>query len=269
MNAQTLNEMRQLLARHGLRPDKQLGQHFLADPNLTRRIVAAAQVAAGDRVIEVGAGTGTLTLALRQTGAEVLAIEVDDRLQPVLRESLAGSGVDLAIADAMTFDYSSRLGDGPWKMVSNLPYEVGTVLLLDLIRHVPAIDTFTVMVQEEVGRRLTASPGSGDYGLPSVIVGIHGEARFLFKVPPQVFFPPPRVGSAVVQITRHQLHPRANAAIELAAAAFSQRRKMLRSSLRSALPESDAALGAAGIDPTRRPESLSAEEFLRLAEVTK
>ncbi|HUO47057.1 MAG TPA: 16S rRNA (adenine(1518)-N(6)/adenine(1519)-N(6))-dimethyltransferase RsmA [Acidimicrobiia bacterium] len=257
--------MRRLLDKHGLSPIKSLGQHFLADPNLTRRVVAAAGIKSGDRVLEVGAGTGTLTRALAEAGANVLTLEVDPRLQPVLEEALAETAVDLRIVDALEFDYATELVPGRWKMVSNLPYEIGTILLLDLVRHAPVIDSFTVMVQEEVARRLTAVAGSRDYGLPSVVVGSHGEARLLFTVPPQVFFPPPRVESAVIQIVRRAASPDTERAIELAALAFGQRRKMLRSSLRGALADSGASLVAAGIEPTLRPESLTPEDFLRLA----
>ena len=267
MTAQSLTEMRRLLDKHGLSPIKSLGQHFLADPNLTRRVVAASGVEAGDRVLEVGAGTGTLTRALVEAEANVLALEVDPRLQPVLEEALAGTGVDLRIIDALEFDYATELVPGAWKMVSNLPYEIGTILLLDLVRHAPAIESFTVMVQEEVGRRLTAVAGSRDYGLPSVVVGFHGEARLLFTVPPQVFFPPPRVESAVIQVVRRPAAAETERAIELAAAAFGQRRKMLRSSLRESLADAEAYLVAAGIEPTLRPESLTPGDFLRLAGV--
>jgi 16S rRNA (adenine1518-N6/adenine1519-N6)-dimethyltransferase len=260
--------MRALLARHGLRPSKALGQHFLADPNLTGRVVRTAGVVPGDRVLEVGAGTGTLTRALVGAGANVLAIEVDPRLAPVLEEALGGAPVEVRIADALSFDYRSALSGGGWKMVSNLPYEVGTTLLLHLLGEVGEIDSFTVMVQLEVARRLVAEPGSPDYGLPSVVARIHGRPRLVFTVPPQVFYPPPRVESAVVQILRKETPPLAARAIQLAGAAFRQRRKMLRGSLRSVVAEPESMLTVAGIDPTRRPETLSAEDFLRLAQVT-
>jgi 16S rRNA (adenine1518-N6/adenine1519-N6)-dimethyltransferase len=257
--------MKELLVRHGLSPRKSLGQHFLADPNLTRKVVAAAGVIQGDHVLEVGAGTGTLTRALSEAGAHVLAFEVDSRLGPVLEETLAGLDVDLRLMDARHFDYSSlRTGVG-WKMVSNLPYDIGTGLLLDLIRRAQAIDSFTVMVQTEVARRLAARPGTADYGLPSVIVGLHGVATRMFTVPPQVFYPPPRVESAVVGVRRQPLKGPIERAIDLAAAGFGQRRKMLRASLRSSLADPIAVCAAAGIDSTRRAESLSPAEFLRLA----
>jgi 16S rRNA (adenine1518-N6/adenine1519-N6)-dimethyltransferase len=267
VSAQTLAEMRALLARHGLRPSKALGQHFLADPNLTRRVVRTAGVMPGDRVLEVGAGTGTLTRALAEAGAAVLAIEVDPRLAPVLEESLGEAQVEVRIADALSFDYRSALGQGGWKMVSNLPYEVGTTLLLHLLTEVGEIDSFTVMVQLEVARRLVAEPGSPDYGLASVVTRIHGRPRLAFTVPPQVFYPPPRVESAVVHVLRGVAPPFAARAIQLAGAAFRQRRKMLRGSLRSVMADPETALTVAGIEPTRRPQTLTAEDFLRLAEV--
>ncbi|MEX2622485.1 MAG: 16S rRNA (adenine(1518)-N(6)/adenine(1519)-N(6))-dimethyltransferase RsmA [Acidimicrobiia bacterium] len=266
MTAQSLTEMRRLLTKHGVSPRKSLGQHFLADPNLTRKVVAAADVQAGDRVLEIGAGTGTLTRALTEAGARVLAVEVDPRLAPILEETLAGMDVDLRIVDARHLAFESELIGGPWKMVANLPYEVGTGLLLDILRKVPIIHSFTVMVQLEVARRLVAKPGSADYGLPSVIIGLHGEASRLFNVPPQVFYPPPRVDSAVVGIRRQVRPGPVDRAIDLAVAGFGQRRKMLRSSLRSMLIDPTAVLLSVGIDPSRRAESLSPDEFLHMAE---
>ncbi len=268
MSAQSLSQMRELLRRHGLSPRKSLGQHFLADPNLTRKVVAAAGVNPGDNVLEVGAGTGTLTRALSEAGAHVLAFEVDSRLAPVLEETLEGLDVDLRLMDARRFDYPSLL-TGMWKMVSNLPYDIGTGLLLDLIRTADSIETFTVMVQTDVARRLAARPGTADYGLPSVIVGLHGAATRLFSVPPQVFFPPPRVESAVVGIRRLPRTGPIARALDLAAAGFGQRRKMLRTSLRSSVADPLAVCAAAGIDSTRRAESLSPVEFLRLAEAAQ
>ena len=269
MSAQSLSEMRELLGRHGLSPRKSLGQHFLADPNLTRKVVAAAGVIPGDNVLEIGAGTGTLTRALHEAGAHVLAFEVDSRLGPVLAETLEGLDVDLRLMDARHFDFASLQTGGAWKMVSNLPYDIGTGLLLDLIRTAVSIGSFTVMVQTEVARRLAARPGTADYGLPSVIVGLHGAATRLFSVPPQVFYPAPRVESAVVGIRRQPHTGPIERAIDLAVAGFGQRRKMLRASLRSSLADPLAVCAAAGIDSARRAESLSPAEFLRLAEAAQ
>lgn len=267
MSAQTRSEIAGLLERHGLRPSHRLGQHFLADANITRRIVTAAGVGDGDRVIEVGAGTGTLTAALAGAGAHVVAYEVDPRLGPLLSEVTSGLDVDLRLVDATDVDFASDFPEGPWVLVANLPYNVGTGLVMDILRHAPAIVRMVIMVQSEVAERLAASVGDAAYGLPSVVVGIHGKAKVLFRVPAQVFYPAPRVESAVVGIDRLPTPPHAERAIHLARAAFAQRRKMLRASLASAVPDAGALLERAGIAPTLRAESLSAGEFLRLAEV--
>jgi 16S rRNA (adenine1518-N6/adenine1519-N6)-dimethyltransferase len=268
VSAQTLAEMRSLLERHGLRPHPSLGQHFLADPNLIRRLVKRAGVGEGDRVLEVGAGTGTLTLALTDTGAEVLAVEIDRRLQPLLDEQLRARSVRLLFADAMTLDYRELLGQQDWKVVANLPYQVGTQLILDWLRFVRVISAMTVMVQLEVAQRLAAVPGNDAYGLPSVVAGLHSKVKIAFRVPPQVFYPRPKVESAVIQLTRTPLPDHAERAIELATAGFGQRRKMLRGSLASVLVEPEAMLRAAGIDPSWRAEQLGPDDFLRLAGVS-
>ena len=268
MTAQTLNEMRALLRRHGLKPRTSLGQHFLADPNLTRRIVTTAGIKAGDRVLEVGAGTGTLTRQLVSAGAEVTALEVDAQLRPVLEETMEGMAVKLLFLDAANVDYQRLLGEGPWKVVANLPYQVGTQLILDWLRMVSAITEMTVMVQLEVAQRMSALPGSRSYGLPTVVVGLHAHLKVSFRVPPHVFYPPPKVDSAVVHIVRKEAPPGAGRAIELAAAGFGQRRKMLRGSLSAILPNAEGALTAAGIDPTKRAEDLSPSDYLHLAEAT-
>jgi len=268
MTAQTLSEMRMLLRRHGLKPRASLGQHFLADPNLTRRIVTTAGVRSGDQVLEIGPGTGTLTRQLIAAGARVTAIEIDEHLRPVLEETMEGLAVNLLFLDAASVDYRDLLGEGVWKVVANLPYQVGTQLVLDWLRLVPAISDMTIMVQLEVAQRMAASPGSRAYGLPSVIAGLHSDLKVSFRVPPHVFYPPPQVESAVVRVVRKEAPAGAARAIELAAAGFGQRRKMLRGSLSLVLPNAQAALRAAGIDPTKRAEDLSPADYLRLAEVT-
>jgi len=151
--------------------------------------------------------------------------------------------------------------------VANLPYHVGTPLLLRLLREAPSISRFVVMLQREAVERLAAAPGSRTYGLPSVVVQLHGRVKVAFTVPPGVFIPPPKVESAVAVIRRRPAHPLAERAIALAAAAFGQRRKMLRRSLARVLGEPAAVLGEAGLDPGRRAEDLSPEDYLRLAEV--
>lgn len=268
MTAQTRGEIAALLQRHGLSPVQRLGQHFLADANITRKIVRLAGVGPGSNVVEVGAGTGTLTQALAAAGARVVAFEIDERLRPILEEVTRGLDVDLRFSDVMKVDFGSELDDGEWAMVANLPYNVGTPVVLEAMQKVPDIVKFVVMVQKEVARRFAADAGSDDYGLPSVVAGIHTDANVALTVPPQVFYPPPRVDSAVVVMQRKTAPPEAGRAIELARAGFGQRRKMLRRSLASVLSEPVAALEAAGIDPTDRAEDIAPAGYLRLAVVS-
>lgn len=265
--AQGRGEIKALLERHGIRPKRRLGQNFLGDPNLVDRIVRTASVGPDDRVVEVGAGTGTLTRALAATGAAVLAFEVDPRLLPVLDEVLVGLEVEVRSEDVTKSDLGAILGAGPWTMVANLPYNVGTPLLLDVLRHVTVVTRMVVMVQREVADRLVATAGSKSYGLPSIVAQLNAAARVAFTVPPDVFFPVPEVESAVVEMERVTAPRLSEAAIELASVAFQQRRKMLRRSLVDVLHDPSATLAAAGISETARPEELRPADFLRLAEV--
>jgi 16S rRNA (adenine1518-N6/adenine1519-N6)-dimethyltransferase len=257
-------EIKQLLTAHGLRPQRRLGQHFLADPNTVDRIVLEAEVGSGDRVVEVGPGTGTLTRALAAAGASVVAFEVDRSLRSLLTTVTAGLDVSLRFEDALVADWLGEFGKGHWKMVANLPYNVGTPILLDAVRAAAGIERFVVMVQREVAERIVAGPGNRQYGVPSIVAQLHTEARIAFRVSPDVFVPPPDVESAVVVLDRISPHPLAEVAARLASKAFQQRRKMLRGSL------GDVAAGEdfenAEISPAARPEELSAADFLRLAE---
>ncbi len=258
-------EIQQLLSSHGLRPSRQLGQHFLADPNIVDRIVEEAGITPGDRVVEIGPGTGTLTRALAAAGASVVAFEVDQRLEPLLTEAVAGLDVTLRFEDALVADWPGEFGTGHWKLVANLPYNVGTPILLDAVRAATGISRFVVMVQREVGERIVAEPGDENYGLPSIIAQLYAEPRFAFRVSPNVFIPPPEVESAVIVLDRIESSPVAEAAGRLASLAFQQRRKMLRSSLAGLVSIDDFNL--AEISPSARPEELSAADFSRLAEV--
>lgn len=268
MTAQTRSEIAALLDRHGLAPIHRLGQHFLADANITRKIVATARLGPDDKVVEIGAGTGTLTRALADTGAKVVTYEVDTGLRPVLEEVTDGLDVELRFADVTDVDFQEALDGESWTMVANLPYNVGTPVVLDALQRAIAIDRFVVMVQSEVARRFVASAGAPDYGLPSVVVGIHGTARLVFTVPPQVFYPPPRVESAVVAIERVAAPDHAERAVEIARAGFGQRRKMLRGSLQAVIPDPETVLTAAGIAPTSRAEDLTPSDYLRIAAVS-
>jgi 16S rRNA (adenine1518-N6/adenine1519-N6)-dimethyltransferase len=266
VRSQNRSEIAALLEKHGLSPIHRLGQHFLADANITRKVVSVAEVGPGDNVVEVGAGTGTLTAALVEAGAHVVAYEVDSGLRPLLEEVTAGLDVDLRFEDIMDVDLSAELDPGAvWKMVANLPYNVGTPLVLDAMRHHGQVQLFVVMVQREVADRFCAPPGGKDYGLPSVVAQIHTKPRIDFVVPPQVFYPAPRVESAVLVMPRVPAPEHSERAIELAGVAFRQRRKMLRRSLAEEFDHPSEVLAASGIDPTARAEDLAPADYLRLA----
>ena len=247
-------ETRELLERHGVRLRRDLGQHFLVEPNLVRRIVEIAGVGPGSQVVEIGAGAGTLTRALAASGARVIAYEIDQSLRPVLAE---------AVGAAAAVDFGTALPPGEWVVVANLPYNVGTPIVLDMLRFVPRVTRFVVMLQREAVDRIVAEPGSKVYGLPSVIVRLYGTPKVGLRVPAHVFFPVPRVESAVAVIDRIASDPESEAAVRLAAAGFGQRRKMVRSSLRGIVTA--ATLVAAGIDPAARAETLAPSDWLRLA----
>jgi len=268
-------DVRSLLAEHGLRPSRALGQNFLVDPNTARRIARLADVRAGDHVLEIGPGLGSLTLALAATGAEVRALELDRHLIPAL-ESVIGDvpGVSVEQGDALQYDFASRLGAGrpddrAWVCVSNLPYNVATTVVLRLLDEAPRVERLLVMVQREVGERLAAGPGSRVYGAVSVRVAYHAEARVVGAVPPTVFYPRPKVDSALVRIDRRPTPAvdvdDPDAMFALVRAGFAQRRKMLRRSLRVVLGERvDAVLTGAGIDPALRAESLGIDAWAAL-----
>jgi 16S rRNA (adenine1518-N6/adenine1519-N6)-dimethyltransferase len=259
------------LAEHGLRPSRRRGQHFVADPNTARRIVRLAGVDAGDRVLEIGAGLGSLTLALRERGCAVLALEIDPKLVTILESEVADEG-DLRVVagDALTVDFDALLGAGPWSCVSNLPYNVATPVVIRLLEEVPAVTSGLVMVQREVAERLVAAPGSAAYGAPSVKVAYYAEAKIVGMVPRAVFVPVPKVDSALVELVRRDTPPvdvpSRERLFQLVRAGFAHRRKMLRRTLRPVLGEhAERALSDAGIDPRARAESLGLDEWAALA----
>jgi 16S rRNA (adenine1518-N6/adenine1519-N6)-dimethyltransferase len=267
----TPRQIGDLLAAHGLSPSRALGQNFVADPNTVRRIARLAGIGPGDHVVEIGAGLGSLTLALADTGAAVVAVEVDRHLVPVLRDAAEPTGVRVVHADARTLDWGELLAAHErWMLVANLPYNVATPLVLDLLDDVPAIERMLVMVQREAGERLAAPPGSAAYGIPSVKVAYWATARVVGRVPPTVFVPQPRVESVLVAIRRRP-HPAVSADRELlfslVRTAFGQRRKMLRRSLAgSVMP---GAFERAGVRPDARPEELGIEDWGRLADAVQ
>ena len=259
-------EVLDLLARHEIRPSRALGQNFVVDPNTVRRVARLADVGPGDHVVEVGAGLGSLTLALAATGAAVTAVETDRRLVGVLREVVAGTGVDVVQGDAMRMDWNEALDEGPWVLVANLPYNVATPLVLQLLEGVPAIARMLVMVQREVGERLAAPVGHEAYGAVSVKVAYWASAAVAGRVPPTVFLPKPKVESVLVRLVRHPEPPvdvdRARL-FTLVEAGFGQRRKMLRRSLAD-IVDADA-FSCAAVAPSARAEQLDLGAWARLA----
>lgn len=259
--------MRSLLDEYGLRPNQAYGQNFLADPNVIQRIVRLADVGPESRVVEIGGGTGTLTAGLAAAGARVVVYEIDAGLVRVLRQTVGDlNNVEIRHADASSVDLARDLGPGSWSLVSNLPYNVGTGIVLDALRHAANIDRIVILVQREVAERLLAGPGSRIYGIPSIITSLHASGSIAFTVAPTVFYPAPSVASAVVELVRRPAPPAAEHAIELATAAFGQRRKMVRRSLADAIAEPSVVLERCGIDPTSRAEDLAPASFVRIAE---
>jgi 16S rRNA (adenine1518-N6/adenine1519-N6)-dimethyltransferase len=269
-----LPPLREVVARHGLEPKKALGQNFLYDLNLTGRIARAAGPLEGVTVVEVGPGPGGLTRALLAEGAaRVVAIERDPRALPALADIAAHypGRLEVVDADALAFDPRPLIGDGPARIVANLPYNVGTALLtgwLDGEAWPPWWDQAVLMFQREVAERIVAGPETrADYGRLGVLCGWRTEADILFDVSPSAFVPPPKVTSSVVRLVpRAQPLPcRAGALEAVTRAAFGQRRKMLRQSLKALTPEPGALLAAAGILETARAEEVPVAGFVTLA----
>ena len=264
----TAPPLREVIARHGLDARKALGQHFLLDLNLTTRIARAAGDLAGVAVIEVGPGPGGLTRALLASPArEVVAIERDRRCIAALAElqAEAGDRFRLVEGDALAFD-AAGLCEAPRAIVANLPYNISTALLLGWLAQIDAFTSLTLMFQKEVADRLAAKPDTKAYGRLSVVCQWRAEVRPLFNLPARAFTPPPKVESTVVRLTpRADPAPAPWRAFErVTAAAFGQRRKMLRASLKS-LGCADHLLQTTGIDPTARAETLDVPAFAALA----
>lgn len=259
-----------LLSDHGLDPSRALGQNFVADANTVRRIARLARVGPGDRVLEIGAGLGSLTLALLETGARVTAVELDRHLVPILRQVVEPAGATVVQGDAMTLDWSDLLGPEdptqPWVLVANLPYNIATPLVLDLLEGVPQIARMLVMVQLEVGERLAAGPGDRAQGIPSVKATWWADVRVVGKVSPTVFIPAPRVESGLVEVQRHAPagdETERSLVFGLVETGYNQRRKMLRRSLADRV--SPEAFAVAGVRPEARAEELSLADWRRLA----
>ena len=267
-----LPPLREVIAEHGLDARKSLGQNFLLDLNLTSRIARSAGDLSNCTVVEVGPGPGGLTRALLAAGAKkVVAIEKDSRCLPALAQISAHYGGKLEVIEGDALAYNpAELADGPIKIVANLPYNVGTQLLLGWLTTAewpPFWESLTLMFQKEVGQRIVAQTGDKHYGRLGVLSNWRCHTDILFDLNPKAFTPPPKVTSAVVQ-----LHPREvplecplKALERITAAAFGQRRKMLRASLKSLKPDAEARIEAAGLKPTARAEEIDVAGFVALA----
>jgi 16S rRNA (adenine1518-N6/adenine1519-N6)-dimethyltransferase len=268
-----LPPLREVIARHGLKARRSLGQNFLLDLNLTRRIARAAAPLQGYTIVEVGPGPGGLTRALLEEGADrVLAIERDSRAIPALRDIAAALPGRLVIReeDALATDWRS-LVSGRTKIVANLPYNIATVLLTRWLTEEPWppwYESMTLMFQKEVAERIVARPGSKIYGRLSVLAQWRARAVKLFDIDRRAFIPPPKVTSSLVQITP-SAPSRESCRVQdlerITAHAFGQRRKMLRSSLKALGPDTERLLREAGIDPNLRAEQVAVTDFCRLA----
>jgi 16S rRNA (adenine1518-N6/adenine1519-N6)-dimethyltransferase len=261
--------LRALFDKHDIHPRKQLGQNFVIDPNTIDKIVAIAEVAPSDHVLEIGAGAGSLTIGLVAVASRVVAVEFDRRLIPVLREALAGAGnVDIVEEDVLDLDLGVIRAD---RLVSNLPYNIAATVVLRVLSEAEQIRDLTVMTQKEVGERLAAHAGSKAYGQTSVMVAYYGRARVAGRVSRRAFWPVPAVDSVIVIIDRGD-PPDADrdTFFSVVRAAFSQRRKTLRNCLAPLAGSAEAAedaLRASGLDPGVRAEQVDLDGFVALTRI--
>ncbi|MCC4246911.1 16S rRNA (adenine(1518)-N(6)/adenine(1519)-N(6))-dimethyltransferase RsmA [Stappia indica] len=268
-----LPPLRDVIRIHELQARKSLGQNFLLDLNLTLKVARTAGDLSDCTVLEVGPGPGGLTRALLVAGARrVVAVEKDPRCLPALAEISARypGRLEVLEADALTIDLERLADGGPLKIVANLPYNVGTQLLVDWITSAnwpPVWQSLTLMFQKEVAERIVAAPGSKAYGRLGVLAGWRCHATLAFEVGPKAFTPPPKVTSAIVHLTPRKapLDCDLKALERLTAAAFGQRRKMLRASLKPLAADAETRIAAAGIEPTMRAEQLEIADFVKLA----
>lgn len=277
VNAASRSSVRRFLASRGIRPSRRLGQNFLTDRGVAGRIVAVSGLQPGEGCLEIGAGLGMLTDALAAAGAEVTAIELDARLAEALSERMAGcANVRIVHGDFLKLDLRDLLSSiqQPVRVVANIPYSITTPIIERLLEHRTAISGIALLVQKEVAERVSASPGSRQYGSLSVFCQMFTEARVAFAVPRHLFYPEPEVESVLLLMTPRAtgLTPeREDAALRLARAAFTQRRKRIVNPLSDllGLPKEkvEDAMRRAGLDPARRAEELSVADFVRLADL--
>ncbi len=263
-----------ILKRFGIRMSKKLGQNFLIDEHVVRSIVEAANISEGDAVLEIGPGIGTLTQGLAEAGADVTAVEIDRRLIEVLAKTLEGyENIKVVHGDILRIDIAKEVMAPRYKVVANLPYYITTPIIMGLLEaHMP-VDVLVTMVQKEVAQRMVAVPGTKDYGSLSVAVQYYTKPEIMFIVPPASFIPPPAVDSAVIRCTVREKPPvevDERVFFRVVKAAFAQRRKTLSNTLKTTGVPAETLkviLEKAGVDGTRRGETLSLEEFAAIANV--
>jgi len=272
--------IRSELRGYGLFPKKRLGQHFLVDPNILNKVIRTAGVGEQDVVLEIGPGLGAMTLALSREAKKVIAVEIDPKLAAILKEKTKDQdNVEVVKSDILSLDFRHFLErEGcPVKVVANLPYQISTPLLFRFVESKEVFSAFTLMLQKEVAQRMAARPGGKEYGPLSIFVQLSLDASIRFFIKPSAFFPPPKVESAVVQMAWKE-KPMIQANEEewfrrVVKACFGYRRKTLANALKHSelsLPQSiESRMEEAGIDPRRRPETLTIEEFASLAQTLK
>ena len=264
-------EIRELAAKLNLNPSKGLGQNFVIDGNVCQRIVRQIEIKSGDVALEIGPGLGSLTLAILETGAPVIAVEIDERLAKQLPITVAAHSEDAANLTVINEDALKihSLPQNPNVLIANLPYNVSVPVLLNLLERFPSLREGVVMVQAEVADRLAAKPGNKDYGVPSLKGAWWAELTLAGNISRNIFWPIPNVDSKLVYFKRHEPLGDESARIRvfsLIDSAFSQRRKMIRSSMSGVLGErSESIIRAAGIDPTLRGEALDIEAYCKIA----
>jgi 16S rRNA (adenine1518-N6/adenine1519-N6)-dimethyltransferase len=266
-------QARALLRKHGIRPKKRLGQNFLIDANTLDKIVEAARLLGSERVLEVGAGLGALTVRLAGATCQVFAVEYDRRLEPILAKTLADvPNVQLRFGDILEMDLTSFTEEGPYQVVANIPYNITSALIRRLLEAVQPPERMALTVQKEVAERIVV--GAGEMNLLALSVQIYGRPEIAFEIPAEVFYPTPDVDSALLFVRMHDERRLASELIErffvIARAGFGQKRKMLRNALsaRLRLPKGvvEDWLQGAGISPRRRAQELDLETWLRLTE---
>ncbi|MCL0032918.1 16S rRNA (adenine(1518)-N(6)/adenine(1519)-N(6))-dimethyltransferase RsmA [Peptococcaceae bacterium] len=279
----SISEVKKILNKHNLKANKSLGQNFLVDANIVHKIVDAADILNDDIVVEIGPGLGVLTCALAEKAKKVIAVEIDSKIIPVLKENVEPyENIEIVHADALKINFDALVKEKAfddkeafsYKLVANLPYYITSPVVMHMLTNKFNLNTMVIMVQLEVAKRIVAAPGSKDYGILSIAVQYYAEPKIVFKVPKTVFFPKPDVDSAVLELSI-----RKNPAVDVAdeslffkviRAAFANRRKKILNSLLCGinLPKEliKKVLGEAGIDETQRGEDLSLDDFAKLAD---